>query len=135
MYICKQHRGTALFSLLAISYILIVYPIIKEIRLYEVEKHGEHHQSCQCGCGGNEMQCSCEAASGIVGFRYCTIKTNSTIPLLPLWISNEWNKKFSILSTAQSIIPPSNDEFLHPQEVLNQIEHPPPYPLSKNFIR
>jgi hypothetical protein len=126
MHISRQHRGIALFSLLAMSYILVIYPIVKEIRLYDVDKHGEHHQSCPCGCGGDEMQCSCEAASGIVGFRYCTSNANTIIPLLPLWTGNEWHKDFSIFSTIQSTIPPPNNEFLQPQEVLNRIEHPPP---------
>lgn len=128
MFSGNLQKISAFSTLLMLGYLLTAFPLLKEIRLYGVEKRGEHYASCSCGCGGDESQCCCEAEAGVAGFRYCSTQVNLIIPFVPLWWCNEGAKTPAFLPTFQHTLPLPAHDFLSAQEISDSIEHPPPAP-------
>lgn len=126
MFPGNVQRFSAFSTLVMLGYLLAGFPLLKEIRLYGVEKRGEHYASCSCGCGGEESQCCCEAEAAVVGFRYCSTRVNLAIPFVPLWWCSKGNETPAFLAPLHHTLPLPVHAVLSAQEILNSIEHPPP---------
>lgn len=111
--------------LLNLMYLLMAFPILKVTVFPETHRHARHHHNCHCGCNGDVTQCTCEAASGIVGFRYCSIQLNGFLPLLPLWTTRDLEIAQTLYASLQSQNYPAEAPILLAQEVYPDIDHPP----------
>jgi len=115
------------FSIMALCYVLIAFPVINNINPYSQESAHMDQHKCGCGCEGDMNKCGCHKTSGIVGFRFCDTQAESLVIILSHWLSEQWLQHGKIINNKPHDMKFSDINTPLLDDIIRKIEHPPRY--------